>query len=38
MDNIAASSTGDPNNWRSIAEANNVDDPLNMQSGQTLHT
>jgi hypothetical protein len=38
MDNIAASTTGDSNNWRSIAETNNVDDPLNMQSGQTLHT
>jgi hypothetical protein len=38
MDHIAANSTGDSSNWRSVAEQNNVDNPLSLQPGQTLRT
>ncbi len=36
MDNVAAAATGDPGAYREIAEANNVDNPLNVRPGQTF--
>lgn len=38
MDIIAANTTGDSSNWRTVAENNNIDNPLNIQPGQTLRT
>jgi hypothetical protein len=38
MDHIATSSSGSPDNWRSIAETNNIDDPLRIRPGQDLKT
>lgn len=35
IDNIAAE-TGDPSDWRALAEQNNVDNPLNIVPGQQL--
>jgi hypothetical protein len=37
IDNLAASGTGDPNNWRDVAEKNNIDNPMKVQSGQSLN-
>ncbi|PJF45063.1 MAG: hypothetical protein CUN55_00800 [Phototrophicales bacterium] len=36
LDQIAASSTGSASNYRSIAEANNIDDPRKVPPGTTL--
>jgi nucleoid-associated protein YgaU len=36
IDNIAAEEYGDPAMWRPIAEANNLDDPSQLQPGRTL--
>ncbi len=36
MDTIAADQTGDSNNYREIAEANNIDDPRNVPPGTQL--
>lgn len=36
LDQIAASSTGSASNYRSIAEANNIDDPRSVPPGTTL--
>jgi hypothetical protein len=37
IDNLASSGTGDPNNWRDVAEKNNIDNPMKLQSGQSLN-
>jgi hypothetical protein len=36
IDHIAAREYGDPNNWRPIAEANQLDDPRRLQVGKLL--
>ncbi len=36
IDNISSSSTGDPSNWRDVAETNNIDNPMKLTPGQTL--
>lgn len=36
LSGIAGSIYGDPGNWRPIAEANGLDDPLSLVSGQVL--
>jgi len=36
LSSIAGSVYGDPRNWRPIAEANAMDDPLALQPGQVL--
>lgn len=38
MDHIAANSTGDASNYRQVAEANNIDNPMSIRPGQTLTT
>jgi hypothetical protein len=35
IDNLAAQ-TGDPSNWRALAEQNNINNPLNLVPGQQL--
>jgi hypothetical protein len=37
VDNLAASGTGDPNNWRDVADKNNIDNPMKVQPGQSLN-
>jgi nucleoid-associated protein YgaU len=36
LSSIAAKEYGDPKNWRPIAEANGLDDPLSLRPGQLL--
>lgn len=36
LDTIAAAATGAAEGWRAIAEANNIDNPLNVRPGQTF--
>ncbi len=36
LSGIAGSFYGDPGNWRPIAEANGMDDPLSLRTGQVL--
>ncbi|MFN8529056.1 MAG: hypothetical protein U0670_10625 [Anaerolineae bacterium] len=36
MDHVAANGTGDANNYRSVAEANNVDNPMKLTPGQQM--
>jgi Contractile injection system tube protein/LysM domain len=36
IDNIASDEYGDPGNWRPIAEANDLDDPDQLQPGRVL--
>ncbi len=36
LSGIAGSIYGDPGNWRPIAEANGIDDPLSLHTGQVL--
>jgi nucleoid-associated protein YgaU len=36
LNGIAGREFGDPANWRPIAEANGIDDPLSLQPGQVL--
>jgi len=36
LQSIAFSAYGDPNRWRSIAEANGIDDPLRLVRGQVI--
>lgn len=38
LDEVASSSSGNPSDYREIAEANNIDDPLNVPPGQTVYT
>jgi hypothetical protein len=38
LDNVANSTTGSPSNWRSVAQTNNIDNPLNVPAGQQLNT
>jgi hypothetical protein len=36
LSGIAAATGGDPSNWRTIADANNIDDPFNLPIGNPL--
>jgi nucleoid-associated protein YgaU len=36
LQSIAYAMYGDPTRWRSIAEANGIDDPLALRRGSTL--
>jgi nucleoid-associated protein YgaU len=36
IDNIAAEEYGDPAKWRPIAEANDLDDPSQLEPGHVL--
>jgi nucleoid-associated protein YgaU len=36
LDQIASSVLGDPSRWREIADANNIDDPLNLPAGKAV--
>ena len=36
LQKIAAKEYGDPNQWRPIARANNIDNPLTIPAGQAL--
>jgi nucleoid-associated protein YgaU len=36
LQKIAAREYGDPNKWRPIARANNIDNPLTIPAGQAL--
>jgi hypothetical protein len=38
LDHIAARTTGDASNYREVAEANNIDNPMQVRNGQTLNT
>lgn len=38
MDNMAASSTGSASNYRSVAEKNNVDNPMKVKNGTRLNS
>jgi len=38
LDHIAARTTGDASNYRQVAEANNIDNPMQVRPGQTLNT
>jgi nucleoid-associated protein YgaU len=34
---VAYAEYGDPNGWRRLAEANDIDDPLRLRDGVVLH-
>lgn len=38
LDHIAARTTGDASNYRQVAEANNMDNPMQVRNGQNLST